>query len=180
MAATATPLSGTYTVDPVHSSFGFAVKYQGVSVFRGTLDEVDATLAAGRLEGAAKVESISIRTPEQFRAHVLSPEFFDAANHPEVRFVSDELDLREDGTAKVTGELTIKGITKPVVATGTWTAPAADAFGNTRGHLTLEAVIDRTEWEMNWNMALPTGGNVLANDVTLTVDISVVEQQQQA
>jgi polyisoprenoid-binding protein YceI len=178
MAATATPLSGTYTADPVHSSFGFAVKYQGVSVFRGTLDEVDATLAAGRLEGTAKVESISIRTPEQFRAHVLSPEFFDAANHPEVRFVSDELDLREDGTAKVTGELTIKGITKPVVATGTWTAPAADAFGNTRGHLTLEAVIDRTEWDMNWNMPLPTGGNVLANDVTLTVDISLVEQQQ--
>ena len=178
MAATATPLSGTYTVDPVHSSFGFAVKYQGVSVFRGTLDEVEATLAGGRLEGAAKVESISIRTPEQFRAHVLSPEFFDAANHPEVRFVSDEVDLREDGTAKVAGQLTIKGITKPVVATGTWTAPAADAFGNTRGHLTLEAVIDRTEWDMNWNMPLPTGGNVLANDVTLTVDISLVEQQQ--
>ena len=178
MAATATPLSGTYTVDPVHSSFGFAVKYQGVSVFRGTLGEVDATLAGGRLEGAAKVESISIRTPEQFRAHVMSPEFFDAANHPEVRFVSDELDLREDGSAKVAGRLTIKGITKPVVAPGPWTAPAADAFGNTRGHLTLEAVIDRNEWDMNWNMPLPTGGDVLANDVTLTVDISLVEQQQ--
>jgi polyisoprenoid-binding protein YceI len=178
MAATATPLAGTYTVDPVHSSFGFAVKYQGVSVFRGTLDEVAATLSAGRLEGTAKVESISIRTPEQFRAHVLSPEFFDAATHPEVRFVSDEIDLREDGTAKIAGRLTIKGITKPVVATGTWTAPAADAFGNTRGHLNLEAVIDRTDWDMNWNMPLPTGGNVLANDVTLTVDLSLVEQQQ--
>jgi polyisoprenoid-binding protein YceI len=177
MAATTTPLSGTYTADPIHSSFGFAVKYQGVSVFRGTLDEVDATLSAGRLEGTAKVDSISIRTPEQFRAHVLSPEFFDAANHPEVTFVSDELDLREDGTAKVTGELTIKGITKPVEATGTWTAPAADAFGNTRGHLNLEAVIDRTEWDMSWNMALPSGGNVLANDVTLTVEVSLVEKQ---
>jgi polyisoprenoid-binding protein YceI len=177
MAATATPLSSTYTADPIHSSFGFAVKYQGVSVFRGSLDAVEATLAGGRLEGAAKVESISIRTPEQFRAHVLSPEFFDAANHPEVRFVSDELDLREDGTAKVVGQLTIKGITKPVEATGTWTAPAADAFGNTRGHLNLEAVIDRTEWDMNWNMALPSGGNVLANDVTLTVEVSLVETQ---
>src|SRR5919199_4477589 len=144
MAATATPLSGTYTVDPVHSSFGFAVKYQGVSVFRGTLGEVDATLAGGRLEGTAKVESISIRTPEQFRAHVLSPEFFDAANHPEVTFTSSSLALREDGTADVEGELTIKGITKPVHATGTWIAPAADAFGNERGHLNLEAVIDRT------------------------------------
>jgi polyisoprenoid-binding protein YceI len=177
MAATSTPLSGAYTADPIHSSFGFAVKYQGVSVFRGTLNEVEATLSGGRLEGRAKVESISIRTPEQFRAHVLSPEFFDVENHPEVTFVSDELDLREDGTAKVTGELTIKGITKPVEATGTWTAPAADAFGNSRGHLNLEAVIDRTEWDINWNMALPSGGNVLANDVTLTVEVSLVEQQ---
>ena len=177
MAATTTPLNGAYAADPIHSSFGFAVKYQGVSVFRGTLDGVEATLEAGRLEGTAQVESISIRTPEQFRAHVLSPEFFDAANHPEVTFVSDELDLREDGTATVTGQLTIKGITKPVEATGTWTAPAADAFGNTRGHLNLEAVIDRTEWDINWNMALPSGGNVLANDVTLTVEVSLVEKQ---
>jgi polyisoprenoid-binding protein YceI len=177
MAATSTPLSGTYTADPIHSSFGFAVKYQGVSVFRGNLSEVQATLSGGRLEGTAKVESISIRTPEQFRAHVLSPEFFDAENYPEVTFTSEELDLREDGTAKVTGELTIKGITKPIEATGTWTTPAADAFGNARGHLNLEAVIDRTDWDMNWNMALPAGGNVLANDVTLTVDVSLVENQ---
>jgi polyisoprenoid-binding protein YceI len=178
MAATSTPLAGTYNADPIHSSFGFAVRYQGVSVFRGTLDAVDAKLEGGRLVGTAQVESISIRTPEQFRAHVLSAEFFDAANHPEVTFASNELDLREDGTAVVQGELTIKGITKPVEAKGTWTAPAADAFGNTRGHLNLEAVIDRTEWDMNWNMPLPSGGNVLNNDVTLTVEVSLVEQQQ--
>jgi polyisoprenoid-binding protein YceI len=174
--STATTLSGSFVADPVHSSFGFAVRYQGVSLFRGTLDEVAATLADGRLEGTAKVESISIRTPDQFRAHVLSPEFFDAANHPEVRFTSSDLDLSDDGTAKVRGELTIKGITKPVEAQGTWTEPAQDAFGNTRGHLQLEAIIDRTEWDMNWNMDLPTGGKVLSNDVTLTVDVSLTEQ----
>jgi polyisoprenoid-binding protein YceI len=172
---TATQLSGTYNADPVHSSFGFSVRYQGVSIFRGTLSEVAATLADGRLEGSAKAESISIRTPEQFRAHVLSEEFFDAANHPDVTFVSDDVDLAEDGTATVAGELTIKGITKPVAATGTWTAPAPDAFGNSRGHLNLQAVVDRTEWDMNWNMPLPSGGNVLANEVTLTVELSLVE-----
>ena len=177
MAATSTPLAGAYTADPIHSSFGFAVRYQGVSIFRGTLDGVQATLAGGRLEGTAQVESISIRTPEQFRAHVLSAEFFDAANHPEVTFESTELDLREDGTAVVKGDLTIKGITKPIEATGSWTAPAPDAFGNTRGHLNLEAVIDRTEFEMNWNAPLPSGGKALANEVTLTVELSLVEQQ---
>jgi len=176
MSSIATPLAGTYAADPVHSSFGFAVRYQGVSLFRGTLNEVAATLADGRLEGTAKVESISIRTPEQFRAHVLSAEFFDAENHPEVTFNSSDVDLAEDGSAKVEGELTIKGITHPVTATGTWTAPAADAFGNTRGHLNLEAAIDRTQWDINWNAPLPSGGKALANEVTLTVDISLLEQ----
>src|SRR3954451_23850974 len=98
--STATALSGTYVADPIHSSFGFAVRYQGVSLFRGTLDEVNATLTDGRLEGTAKAESISIRTPEQFRAHVLSGEFFDAANHPKVKFTSSDLDVSDDGTAK--------------------------------------------------------------------------------
>jgi polyisoprenoid-binding protein YceI len=176
MSTATTPLAGTYVADPVHSSFGFAVRYQGVSLFRGTLEDVTAQLSNGRLEGAAKVESISIRTPEQFRAHVLSNEFFDAENHPEVRFVSNDLDLADDGTAKVAGELTIKGITRPVEATGTWTAPAADAFGGTRGHLQLAAVVDRSQFDMNWNAPLPSGGKALANEVTLTVDVSLIEQ----
>ena len=175
MSTATTALAGTYNADPVHSSFGFAVQYQGVSLYRGSLDEVTATLADGTLEGAAKVESISIKQPEQFRAHVLSGEFFDAENHPEVTFRSSDVDLREDGTAVVEGDLTIKGITHPVTATGTWTAPAADAFGNTRGHLQLEAKVDRTAYEMRWNAPLPSGGNALADEVTLTVDISLVE-----
>jgi polyisoprenoid-binding protein YceI len=177
MSATSTPLAGTYVADPIHSSFGFSVRYQGVSLFRGTLNDVNATLADGRLEGAAKVESISIRTPEPFRAHVLSAEFFDAENHPEVRYASSEIDLREDGTVTAQGELTIKGITRPVAATGTWVAPAPDAFGTTRGHLQLEATIDRTEFDMNWNAPLPSGGNALANEVTITVELSLAEQQ---
>jgi polyisoprenoid-binding protein YceI len=174
---TTTPLRGTYAADPIHSSFGFSVRYQGVSLFRGTLNEVTATLTDGRLEGAAKVESISIRTPEQFRAHVLSPEFFDAEQHPEVRFSSSQVELGEDGVATVSGELTIKGITRPVEARGTWIAPTADAFGSTRAHLQLEAQIDRTEFDMHWNAPLPSGGNALANEVTITVELSLVEQQ---
>jgi len=174
--ATATKLSGTYVADPVHSSFGFAVRYQGVSLFKGTLSEVDAKLVDGRLDGAAKIESISIRTPEQFRAHVLSAEFFDASNHPEITFTSQDVELADDGTATLEGELTIKGITRPVTATGTWIAPEADAFGSTRGHLNLEAVVDRTEYDMNWNAPLPSGGKALANEVTLTVELSLVEQ----
>jgi polyisoprenoid-binding protein YceI len=174
--STTTPPSGSFEADPVHSSFGFSVRYQGVSIFRGSLDQVEARLRRGRLEGVAKVDSISIRTPDQFRAHVLSSEFFDVANHPEVKFVSTTLAIDSTGAASVAGELTIKGITRPVTATGRWTAPSADAFGNTRAHLALEAVIDRTEWDMNWNMALPAGGNALDNAVTLTIELSLVDR----
>src|SRR3954451_23847824 len=118
-----TPLSGTFEADPVHSSFGFSVRYQGVSIFRGGLTEIEAGLRHGRLEGAAKVDSISIRTPEQFRAHVLSPEFFDVATPLEVMFVSTALAVNGTGAASAAGDLTIKGITRPVAATGRWTAP---------------------------------------------------------
>jgi len=182
MTTATTPFAGTFDADPVHSSFNFAVRYQGVSLFRGALEDVAATLTAdeqgARLEGTAKVESISIRTPEQFRAHVLSDEFFAAETHPEITFTSTDVQLDEDGTAKLEGELTIKGITKPVTAAGTWTAPEADAFGGTRGHLNLEAVVDRTEFGMHWNMPLPAGGNALANEVTLTVDASLVARAE--
>ena len=176
MSTTASPLAGTFSADPVHSNFAFAVRYQGVSLFKGTLDEVEATLADGKLEGKAQVESISIRKPEQFRAHVLSDDFFAADKHPEITFTSTDVAVAPDNTVEVKGDLTIKGITNPVVAKGTWVAPAADAFGSTRAHLNLETVIDRTEWEINWNAPLPSGGKALANEVTLTIELELVEQ----
>src|SRR4051794_23610103 len=173
--STTTALAGTFNADPVHSSFGFAVKYQNVSMFRGTLGDVAATLADGKLEGTAQVESISIRTPEQFRAHVLSAEFFDVENHPEVKFVSSDLQLSDDGTATVNGDLTIRGVTQPVTATGTWARPSGVAFGNPRALLQLETVIDRTQFGLNWNMPLPAGGFALANDVALAVGLALVQ-----
>ena len=180
MAIATQPFSGTYTNDPIHSTFGFAVQYMGVSTFRGTLDDVTATLTADesgvRLEGSAKAESISIRQPQQFRAHVLSAEFFDVDNHPEVAFRSTDVEFDEDGTVTGEGELTIKGITRPVTLTGTYAAPAPDAFGSTRGHLSLETTINRREFQFNWDAPLPNGGSALADDITLTVDAALVAQ----
>ena len=173
MSSTTTPFAGTYAADPIHSSFGFAVRYQGVSLFRGTLNEVTATLADGRLEGAAKVESISIRTPEQFRAHVLSAEFFDAANHPEVTFSSSSLDLREDGTAEVDGELTIKGITRPISGVGRYAAPRMSSFGEIAG-LQLRTSFDRREFGFDWQMELPGGGNAVGWDVEVDIDLLLI------
>ncbi len=178
---TVQPLAGAYAADPIHSSFAFAVRYMGVSTFRGTLGDVEATLTAGAdgvaLEGAAQVESISIRTPEQFRQHVLSPDFFDAANHPRVGFRSTRVELAEDGRAIVDGELTIKGTTLPVHAEGIW-SPEGELFGTRKAGLTLEATVDRTAFGLDWNAELPTGGKALANDVALTVELTLLPREE--
>ena len=176
MTTATQPLNGTFKADPVHSSFGFAVRHMGVSTFRGTFSDVDATLADGVLDGRAKVESISIVSPADFRNHVLSPEFFDAERHPEVVFRSAEVDLADDGTATVRGELTIRGITREVVAEGTWTPPAEGPWGGEVAALELSADIDRTQFGMTWNAPLPKGGNILAEQVTLTVHLELQAQ----
>ena len=182
MPDTSTPgtVAGTYTVDPVHSSVGFAVRYMGVSTFRSNFSDVEARLSDEggqlQLEGKAKVESIGITAPEQFRGHVLSGEFFDVENHPEITFRSTSVELNDDATARVEGELTIKGVTRPLSATGTWQGDTAHAFGGERAALQLETTVDRTEFGLNWNAPLPAGGNALDNDVTLTIELNLVKE----
>ena len=178
MSTYTSPISGTYVADPIHSSFGFAVKYMGVSTFRGTLDTVSATLEAGpdgiELTGAAEVESISIRTPDQFRAHVLGEQFFAADSHPQIAFSSTDVTLHEDGTATVDGELTIRGVTRPVIARGAWSPAAADPTGKTRSHLALEASINRRDYGITWDAPMPSGGSALADEVTITAELALV------
>jgi polyisoprenoid-binding protein YceI len=180
MSTYTTPIIGTYAADPIHSSFAFAVRAMGVSTFRATFDNVTATLDAApdgiALTGAAEVQSISIRTPEQFRAHVLGEQFFDADAHPQITFTSDEVVLADDGAATVSGTLTIRGIVRPVTAHGTWTAPAVDPMGRTRSHLALEAKVNRRDYGMTWDAPMPNGGSGLADEVTITAELALVAQ----
>jgi polyisoprenoid-binding protein YceI len=173
-------IAGTYTVDPVHSSVGFAVRYMGVSTFRSNFSDVEARLSDEggqlQLEGKAKVESIGITAPEQFRGHVLSGDFFDAENHPEITFNSTRVELNDDATATVEGELTIKGITRPVTAQGTWQGDTAHAFGGERAALQLETTVDRTEFGLTWDAPLPAGGKALDNNVLLTIELNLVKE----
>lgn len=171
---------GTYGADPIHSSFGFAVKHI-VSTFRSSFGDVTATLTVGEngeatIEGAAKAESIAVVEPEQFRGHLLSPEFFDAANHPEITFRSSNVDLAADGTARVEGTLTVKGNAVDVVATGTYTEPVEGLMGETRGAIELSTTVDKNALGLTWNAPLPKGGNVLADAVTLNIHVEFVAQ----
>ncbi len=143
----------------------------GIAFFKGAVKDFDATLADGKLAGAARIESLETKD-ENLHAHLLAPDFFDAAQHPEVTF-SGELVPAGDGV-EIDGEITIKGVTKPTVLRGTLTGPTTDPYGNTRYGLDLKTNIDRTEFGLNWNADMPDGTKALANEVTLKAELSLV------
>jgi polyisoprenoid-binding protein YceI len=163
--------TGTWQADTVHSSVAFEVPY-AVATFGGEVTDFEAALVDGKLAGAARIASLTVKD-ENLQAHLQSPEFFDAERHPEVRFSADH--VRRDGDkVELEGEITIKGITRPATLTGTVTGPAVDHFGKNRIGLSLETTIDRTQFEINWNMPLPSGEPALANEVTLKADLTLV------
>jgi len=174
--ATAIP-AGTYTTDGVHSSAGFAVKHM-LSTFRGSFGTVNATVTvdedgSARLTGTVPVTSVIVKD-ENLQAHLQSPEFFDAEQYPEIRFQGLDLTI-DGGTATLTGDLTIKGHTERLTAEGSVVGPLEDPFGNTKLGLQFETVVDRTKFGLNWNAPLPKGGFMLANDVTISVDLELAQ-----
>jgi polyisoprenoid-binding protein YceI len=170
---TAVP-AGTWKADTVHSSVTFEVPY-AVATFSGSVGDFEATLADGRLTGVARIATISVKD-ENLEAHLLSPEFFDAERNPEVSFTTDTISRTGDNV-EVRGQITIKGITKPATLRGTIVGPTVDHFGKNRVGLSLETTVDRTDFDMNWNMPLPSGEPALDNDVTLKADLSLVAQE---
>ena len=175
--------TGTWTADTVHSSVGFEVPY-AVATFSGEVREFEASLEDGTIKGAAKIATLQTKD-ENLQAHLLSPEFFDAERNPEVTFSGSEI-KRDGDKVEIPGEITIKGIsqpttlkgiTQPVILEGSIVGPAVDHFGKTRVGLKLETTIDRTKFDMNWNMPLPNGEPALSNDVTLKADLTLVAQE---
>jgi polyisoprenoid-binding protein YceI len=170
--------TATWQSDPVHSSVGFAVKHV-VGTFRGTFNEFAATLgdASGspELSGRAKVDSVHVQD-ENLYAHLLSPEFFDAEQHPEIIFDSKDISMDGDKLT-VEGDLTVKGITKPVVARGEIAGPAPGPGESERLGVDLETIVDRHDYGLDWQMDLPGGGKALGDDVTLTVHIELIKDQ---
>ena len=182
MSATATTTSlptGTYTADPIHSTFGFQVRHQGIQLFRGSFDDVAVTASSDgetlSIEGTAKVESIVVRLAD-LKGHLLSDDFFAADKHPEIAFRS--IAVRQNGEdLEVEGELTIKGVTNHVVAKGTLTGPITGLAGKPVVGLALETVVDRTQYGLTWNADLPGGGVALANDVKIVVEAELVKTE---
>jgi polyisoprenoid-binding protein YceI len=172
--------AGSYAVDPIHSSVGFAVTHNGVTTFRSGFERYDARLTGGespRLEGTVEVESIAI-DEEMLKGHLLSPEFFDAQRFPRLRFSSTELDVADDGTLRLTGELEIRGEKREVEASGRFARLGEDAYGKARVGLSLETTLDRREFGLDWQAELPAGGEVLAYAVTVNVELELVAEAE--
>lgn len=169
--------TGTWQSDPIHSSVGFAVKHV-VGTFGGTFNHFAATLsdASGspQLSGRAKVESVHV-SDENLYGHLLSPEFFDAEQHPEIIFESKEISKDGDQLV-VNGELTVKGNTKPVLARGGISGPLLGPDENERLGIDLETKVDRHDYGLDWQMDLPGGGGVLGDEVTLTVHLELIKE----
>jgi len=177
------PFLGTYRAQPVPSTFAFAVRHSGVFWYRGSLSDVAATLRgdgdALALEGSARVASVSVVEPAAMRASVLGPEFFDAERHPEITFRSTAVRLGGDGAAEVDGELTIRGITRPVAARGHYAPPRPSTFGEIAG-LQLRASFDRRAFGFDWQVELPGGGNAVGWDVRVDIDLLFIRDDANA
>jgi polyisoprenoid-binding protein YceI len=165
--------TGTWSVDTIHSTVGFAVKYMA-GTFQGTFSDFGVRLDEGVLTGSAEVASIQVKDPN-LEAHLQSPDFFDAERFPQLSFRARDVSRAGDDIA-MKGELTLKGHTEPVEITGHVTDPSQDPYGGERFGLRLEATIDRREFGLNWNNPLPSGDPALANEVTIAVDLQLARE----
>jgi polyisoprenoid-binding protein YceI len=168
--------AGTWSADPVHSSVSFEVQYAGVSTFRGGFRDFSAELTGSNLTGSARVASVDVKD-EELNGHLLTPDFFDAERHPEIVFRAEGLRRLEDGAVDGVGELTIKGVTRPVELRGRIAdSSSVDPFGHEKLGLALETAVDRTEFGVSWNAPNQSGGDYLGDEVRLLAELTLVRQ----
>jgi polyisoprenoid-binding protein YceI len=173
-------LTGNYTIDPTHSRIGFVTRHAMVTKVRGSFNEFagagnfDAeNPAASRVELTIQAASIDTRNADR-DAHLRSNDFFDMDNYPEIRFVSTAVEQLDADTYRVTGDLTIKGITKPVSVDFEYSGTAVDPYGNQRVGFDGTTTINRKDWGVNWNAALEAGGVLVSEKVVLEFEVSAV------
>jgi polyisoprenoid-binding protein YceI len=178
-------LTGNYVIDPTHSRIGFAARHAMVTKVRGSFNEFegsgyfDAENPSGsKAQLTIQAASIDTRNPDR-DAHLRSNDFFDMENHPEITFVSTNVETG-DGNYRVTGDLTIKGVTKPVTVDFEYNGTAVDPFGNTRVGFEGKTAINRKDWGVNWNAALEAGGVLVSEKVTLEFEISAIRTSNAA
>ncbi len=186
MSTTATYLpvavpSGTWNVDPAHSKVGFAVKHMGIATVRGEFTNFEGTLEIGedlstaKAYGTVKVQSVDTNEPQRDE-HLRSPDFFDGQKYPELRFESTRIEALDDEEFRITGNLTLHGVTNEIVLHADFQGADTDPWGNDRVGLEVTGQLSRGDYGMKFNQALGSGNMLVSDKVKLSLDISAVKQ----
>jgi polyisoprenoid-binding protein YceI len=179
---TANPqLTGTWTIDSAHSRLGFVARHAMVTKVRGSFTDFAGTavldasnVGAAKVDLTIQVASVSTGN-DQRDGHLRTNDFFDAANHPAIHFAATGAEQIDDTTFRLTGDLTIKGITHPVSVDFEFGGLSTDPYGNQRAGFEGQTVINRKDWGVNFNAALETGGVLVSDKITLEFDLSVIK-----
>jgi polyisoprenoid-binding protein YceI len=179
---TTTPATTTWSIDPAHSHVGFAVKHMMIStakgrfgIVRGTVRSDDADPAKGEVE--VEIDVDSIETGEAKRdAHLKSADFFDAATFPKLTFKSTKITNVKGDAFTLTGDLTIRGVTRPIALDVTSEGRGRDPWGGERAGFSARGTLKRSDFGLTWNQALETGGLLVGDDIKIALDVELVRQ----
>lgn len=174
----------TWNFDLVHCDIGFSVRHLMISKVRGHFNKWSGSLEIDEAKPEASkvsinIDAASIDTKEEQRDnHLRSADFLDVATYQSIRFESTGVRKISDTDYKLTGNLTIRGVTKPVVLDVEYAGRAKDPWGGERAGFTAKTVIERKDWGLTWNMALEAGGFVVGDNVEIHLEIEAVKAQQ--
>jgi len=174
-------LTGDYDLDVAHTRLGFTARHAMVTSVRGSFGEFSGTVhldAADPSRSSAEltISAASVSTGQAQRdAHLSGPDFFDVAAFPQIRFVSTSAEQIDEETFALTGDLTIKDVTRPVTVEFTYNGSAKDPYGNLRAGFEGRATVSRKDWGLTYNAALETGGFLVGDKIKLEFDVSAVK-----
>ena len=174
-------LTGDYSLDVAHTRIGFTARHAMVTSVRGSFQDFEGTAHLDAVDPARSSAQLSIKVAsittgqEQRDAHLRSPDFFDVETYPEITFVSTSAERVDDDTYRLSGDLTVKDVTRPVSIDFTFNGSAKDPYGNLRAGFEGRATVNRKDWDLTWNAALETGGFLVSDKVKLEFDISAVK-----
>jgi len=176
----------SWQIDPAHSAIEFSVRHLMITNVRGQFDKFSGTIEFDEQNPTqtkvnVEIEATSVNTKTTDRDnHLRSADFLDAANYPKLTFVSKNIALVDKTHARMTGDLTIRGVTKPVTLEVEYVGSSKTPWGTTSAGFNAKTKINRKDWGLEWNAALETGGVVVGDDVNITIEMELVKVQEQA
>jgi len=174
----------SWKIDPSHTRAVFSVRHMMIANVHGQFENVTGVVdfdeaVPGRSRVDVQIDAASINTRDDRRdAHLRSPDFLDVENHPYLTFKSTQVEALDNATGRITGDLTIRGITRSVVLDTEYSGQVKSPWGTYSAGFSAAAKINRKDWNLNWNVALETGGVLVGETVTLAIELEIVKQPE--